>query len=372
MIKRLILGLVILIGFTGCDLDIGFKTLASTEYGVVFRTLPTALGGGLSRKVRRPGEAFFLWPWDSVYTIDTRIRNIEWGRRDSEDLSGWVQTRALDGNEVSLAVRIQYNIDVEPEKLRRLVQEVGTDNEAIERLVIETARADLRQYMNKLKTEDFISEKAKYTGERDVQQNMSERLEKYGINVKSINLKEHRFARIQNDGEIDESYQERINQVKIIEERTVRERLRNDTVIAEKQKQYHLEQAKVNRLVAEAQGYLNQAKIRGDAYLQSQKNEADAILAAGTAEVQGLIEKIEALSGPGGRALLKLELSRALMKSNPSFVLMGNGKGGDGIEVNRIDTNELLGQFGVLEGYQTQRKQPSEPVVIKEKELEKE
>ena len=365
---RYCVALFLCLSLTACDLDIGFKTLGPTEYGIVFHKLPTELGGGVGSKLKRPGQAFFVWPWDSVYTIDTRIRNIEWGKKDSKDLSDWVQTRALDGNEVSLAVRIQYRIDTEVEKLRTLIQKVGTDNDAIEDIVIEAARADIRQYMNKLQTEDFISEEAKYTGERDVQQHMAERLGKYGIIVESVNLKEHRFASFKSDGSIDEAYQERIDQVKIIQERTVREKLRHDTIIADKQKQFNMEQARVNRQVAEAEGHLEQAKIRGDAYFEARKNEASAILAAGEAEVKGLIEKIEALSGPGGEALLKLELSRSLLKNNPSFILMGSGKKGDGIEVNRIDTNELIGQFGVLEGYASPQKKTPEPITLNSNE----
>jgi len=342
---------LILLVTSGCD--VGLKQLGPTEYGVRFRKLPPVLGGGIANKVERPGETFVIWPWDEVYVIDTKIRNIEWGERGSgsdKNRADFVETRALDGNEVSLAVRVQYYVSRDPKKLVYIVQNIGTNNQAIEELVTASARADIRTHMNKLRTSEFFINEAKYRGESEVRVAMSERLEKHGIYIQSVNLKEHRFERVVPGGTIDRSYQERINQVQTLEQETEREKLRKATVVADKSREFNNTQANVNRRIEEAEGFKKQAQFRGDGYFESKGNVAKGIIAAGEAYVKGLQEQIRALSGPGGESILKLELAKSLLKSNPKFVLMGTGKGGSGqLDVRRVDTNDLMEQVGVFE-----------------------
>ena len=67
--------------------------------------------------------------------------------------SGYVQTRALDGNEVALAVTVSYKIRTEPAALRRLIQKVALTNQRVENIVVAAARADIRTFMNELKTD---------------------------------------------------------------------------------------------------------------------------------------------------------------------------------------------------------------------------
>jgi hypothetical protein len=338
---------------SGCDSYIGVRSLSTTEYAVIFRKLPRFFGGGLSEQVKQPGQTFFVYPWDGVYVLDTRVQTIDWGQQSSDSLKNWVQTRALDGNEVSLAVRIQYQLSTEPQKLLSLIQTVGTSNTEIEKLVVETARADIRQYMNKLRTEDFISDKAKFQGQQDVESHLGERLKPFGILLRSVNLKEHRFARLGLDGSVDESYQDLINKVQIIQEETLRERSRKDTLVEKMKVEFNKAQGEVNEMLEAAKGHANQARARGDGFFKSASNKAKSIELTGKADVAGMKEKIAALDGPGGEALLRLELSKALQANNPRFVLMENGGAADGqLEVSRTDTNALLDQLGVLEAYQ--------------------
>ena len=111
--------------------------------------------------------------------------------------------------------------------------------------------------------------------------------------------------------------------------------------------------------MAEAEGAKIQAEERGRSYLEARQNEAKGIVAQGKAEVEGLVQQISALQGPGGRALLKLEIAKQLVKSNPQFVLLNEGQAGSGIEVKRTDTNELLNQIGVIEGLKPKESPPN-------------
>lgn len=352
---------------TGCDT--GIRQMGPTEYGVIFRKIPPRLGGGVSNSVIRHGQTVIVWPWDSVYRFDTQVHEIEWGGRhhDSRDSgtseqSDYVQTRALDGNEVALAVRVQYSIDPNPASLVRMVQEVATSNAEVEQIVISVGRADLRTYMNELRTAAFFDNKQKFEAGERVKRAMQARLKDYGILIHSVNLGEHRFERLLRDGTIDASYQAKINEVQTRDEETKREKLRKATVEADKRREEQETQADFNRQVADAQGYKNQAKLKGDGYFQARSNESKAILARGTAEVEGLIEQINALSGPGGRAILKLELAKRLEAAKARFVVVNGGSsaGGAGVDVRKLDTNELLTQLGVFEAMQD-AKRPAAP-----------
>ena len=73
------------------------------------------------------------------------------------------------------------------------------------------------------------------------------------------------------------------------------------------------------------------------------------ILVVGQAEVEGLRKRIEALSGPGGEALLKTELVDHLTKNNPKFVILNTSNQAAGsVDLMRIDANDLLSRAGAL------------------------
>lgn len=344
--------LLVAIVLTGCDSFV--QEMKPTEYGVKFRVLPVQLAGGLSGEVVPPGQYVFVWPWDRIYRFDVSLQYLSWGREKGKNESQsdeFVYTRALDGNEVALGVTVQYRISSDPKDLLRLVRYVSSDVDGVRKIVQSIARADIRTYMNELKTSEFFNRNARYHAIERARDAMNSRLTPDGIIVEKVILDEHRFERLLGNGTVDRSYQERIDETQKLGQDTERELLRIETVRAQKSQELNETQAKVNRVVAEAQGYLNQAKFRGDSYLQSKKNEADGILATGRAEVEGLAEQIRALSGPGGKAILRLEIARQLMRQKARYVLMSEQPGG--LDVRRFDANNLIDQIGLLEGLKT-------------------
>lgn len=343
--------LALILVFTLCGCDTGIRQMGLTEMGVKFRKLPPALGGGVSSEVIPPGKMAIIFPWESIYRFDTRVRDVSWGTsKGDESTVDYVHTRALDGNEVALAVTVRYQIGKEPGKLVRLVQEVATDDHEVSELVKAVGRADIRTYMNELRTSEFMDESHRYQAVDKVRNFMAERLSQYGIEILRVTLDDFRFERLLKDGTIDTSYQDKLTEVSKLIEDTKRERSRIDTIKAKKEQEFNTAQAEVNRLVAEADGYKKQAKLKGDAYFEARTNEAKAILAQGKAEVEGIVEQINALSGPGGQAILKLELARQLLKQDPRFVLVNPGDN-KSLDVTRTDTNELLNQIGILEAW---------------------
>ena len=83
----------------------------------------------------------------------------------------------------------------------------------------------------------------------------------------------------------------------------------------------------------------------------------------------------ELLSGPGGEALLRLEIAKALAARRPKFVLMNSAGGKSGVDLNRVDTNELIRQAGIFaavyEGTSDEKKAARPPAEGKEGEAER-
>lgn len=340
-----------LFSILGLLLLAGCQKMETTQYAVRFRKLPTFLFGGVSETVIAPGQTTAVMPWDSIYRFDTSVKDISWGGRiDGQDTkSAHVHTRAMDGNEVALAVTIRYRVSPDARTLVKLVEEVATNDEQVRDVVIAVGRADIRTFMNELETSEFLDEKSRYEAVDKVTTSMRSRLSKYGIEVIRVALDDYRFERVLRDGSVDSSYQDKLTEIQKLREDTGREKSRIATIKAKKLQELNNAEAVVNRQIAEAQGYKKQAVLKGDGYFQAKSNEAQSILTSGKAAVEGIVEQINALAGPGGEAILKLELARELMKNSPQFVLLGNAQGTNNLEVNRIDTNDLMQQLGVFD-----------------------
>jgi hypothetical protein len=348
--KYTLFGVLLALLFCGCEggfLGIGAYTVKPDQYGIRFRNLPRILGGGISSSVLKPGEMAFIWPWETVITYTTGVREVSWGPQGRN--KEYVYTRAKDGNEVALEVTLLYQVKTESSDLVNLANNVGIDDASVEELVVAVARSDIRHYMNELRTAEFIDPQANTQAVDRVRQEMQNRLKKYSIEVIRVNLVQYRFERALPDGTKDDTYQEKRDEIQTITQETSREVSRLDTIVADKEAKFNQVQGEVNRLLAEATGQKQQSIIRGDNYLKAKLNDAKAILELGRASVEGTIAQINAVSGIGGKALLKLDIANALQKNDSKFILMNEGSSSNGINLSKTDVNELLKVIGVAE-----------------------
>ncbi len=353
-LSRIIFSLILIAGLAACDS--GFQTLEAGEYGVKFAKLPPWGGGGVQNKVIEPGEKTFVMPWEDLYRIDTTIESISWGSRGSGNrpsVEDSVQTRTVDGNEVLLAITVQYHVD--PKKVKHIIQYVAGEKdsigERIRTLVSSVARADIRTHMNVLSTRDFFSQEQRQIALDRLREAMNARLIDEGIIIDSVIYNDHRFERVLSDGTVDDSYQQKIDQTQATNQETEQEIKRVSVVVEEKKIQFNEEQAKVNREIEEAKGRKDQATLRGDSYFKARSLESERVRVVGKEEIEGLKKRIEALQGPGGEALLKMEIAEEIIKANPKFFILNSGDGKEeSLGVQRTDTNELLRQIGILEG----------------------
>lgn len=354
------LRLVVLGAFTfflsACDT--GIQHMGATEYGVRFRKLPPIVGGGVggANSVASPLETVVVMPWETIYRFDTSPQYLSWGRGmgDSSNTKQVVQdedvyTRAKDGNEAALKLIVRYRINANPATLVKLVQEVATADKDVRRLVISVVRSEIRTHMNTLRTAEYRDDKKRNeTVDRALSATRAH-LSKWGIDVEAINLTQYRFVRLRPDGSEDTSYQDRLRDIQEKEQDIEGERTRIETVKAQKHTEYSVAESTYNARISEAKGYKEQSVYQGDAYYAAKANEAKAITAEGNAEVEGLRQQIAALSGKGGRAMLRLEVAKQLSKGDPKFVAVQPGQAGS-LELSKTDLNQLIQQLGVAEG----------------------
>ncbi|MCI5064682.1 SPFH domain-containing protein [bacterium] len=317
---------------------VGCHKVESRRIGVRFWKLPTYLGGGLSERVYRSGEVVIDYPIvTDLYRIDVGLRDVAFRAAEGTAL----RTRALDGNELTLEITLTYQLSHQPEKLLKLIQEVGRTNEEIESIVRSVARADIRTYMNELRTSEFIDSTSSYGALAKVQEKLNERLGPFGLEFQQLKLDSYRF---------DDEYEELLKRIQQFEEDVKRERERRLVIEREIERDKERAEGVKNALLKEAGGYRERRARDGENYLREKQNEAKSIRAVAEAEATALRQKVAALSGPGGDALVKLELAKQLLAKNPRFIVMnGGGSGEDQLTVNRLDANRLLEQAKIFE-----------------------
>jgi hypothetical protein len=351
-----LLASVVAFVLTGCDT--GLQHMGATEYGVKFRKLPPIVGGGVggASSVASPLETIVVFPWESVYRFDTSPQYLSWGRGMADGgVAGQlvqdedVHTRARDGNEAALKLTVRYRINPSPQSLVKLVQEVATSDEDVRRLVISVVRSEIRTQMNTLRTAEYRDDKKRNDTVDNALRATQQKLSPWGIEVEAINLKQYRFVRLLSNSSEDTSYQDRLRDIQEKEQDIEGERTRIETVRAKKHTEYSQAESTYNARVAEARGYKEQSTYQGDSYYAAKSNEAKAITAEGNAEVEGLKQQIAALSGKGGRAMVRLEVAKQLAKGEPKFVTINPGHSG-GLELSKTDMNQLLQQLGIAEG----------------------
>jgi hypothetical protein len=99
----------------------------------------------------------------------------------------------------------------------------------------------------------------------------------------------------------------------------------------------------VGQLLATERGKAQQVKLQTDAYYEAKKLEADAILAEKTARAQGITKMKEAMSGAGGRTMVKLRIADAL--KGKRIVLFPTSD--SAINLQQTDVNRFLESAGL-------------------------
>jgi regulator of protease activity HflC (stomatin/prohibitin superfamily) len=309
----------------------------ATEIGV--RTVNFSLlgGRGIQSEVYAQGQTYFFPRWFSSWTVyDVGLQNLEMVRaaNPSDRLADEsVKFKTVDGNDVSVDVTVVWQI--EPSKAPHVLGKVGAANaEVSDKLVRPIARTVVRDVLNKLTSEEYYQADRRYQLAEEARERLTALLEPEGVQISQVLLGGHQF---------NATYEGIIRDKKVAEQEGAR--LQSETEAAAEEMKRDLEKAKgeVSKTIEQARGAAEQRKLEADAIFFERERQAAAILTEKKARAEGLQARARALAGGGGKAMVKLEVAKALAGKQILFVPAGGGN-----DLRTTDMNALLQQFGAL------------------------
>jgi regulator of protease activity HflC (stomatin/prohibitin superfamily) len=311
----------------------------STEVGVLTRKLGIFGKGGVQQETYPPGATYFfpafITDWN-VYNVALQnlemIRTVQKGRRAANDD---VEFKTHDGNDIAVDVTVAWRIDTA--KTPWILEHVGGSTaEVKENLVRPACRSIVRDVLNTMTSEEFYVSEKRFLKAEEARDRLTKVLAPEGVVVERVILGEHHFH---------PDYEKVIHDKKLAEQTA--ERMVSEGHAAQQEALRNLETAKgqVSQKIAAARGSLDQVKLHADADYFGSQREAEAILAEKKARAKGVEKTNQAMSGAGGRAMVKLSVADALKGKQILFVPSG-GKGG---ALQTMNLNDLLARFAFAE-----------------------
>lgn len=327
-----------------------------TEVGVRTVKWSPIRAKGVEDRAYAPGSTYFFVPFlNDWHTFDTRLQTLEMTattlRGDHPGRDDLV-FKTVDGNDISLDVIINYRII--PEKAPMILQEVAeNDNEIRENVVRTVTRSKPRDIFGSLNTEQFYLADERAAKAEEVQKALNEILEPYGIIVEKVSTRDYRF---------NDAYQAAIEAKKVADQQAQKFKSETKATLEEYLSKVEGAKGDAARMKAEADGEYQRSVIEADAYYEQKTRIAQAIEAEGYAEAQGILKLNEALAGPGGAAMVKLQIAEALKEKRIVMLPFG----GSGLDVRSTDINALLELYGIqkIAKPSTTPKASSEPFAV--------
>jgi regulator of protease activity HflC (stomatin/prohibitin superfamily) len=345
--RRLVIAVLLSAGCT-------FHSTDSTEVGVLTRKISLFGKAGVQQETYPPGATYtfpaLITDWH-VYNV--ALQNTEMVQAgDRGDRSGRddIEFKTHDGNDITVDVTVAWRID--PARTPYILEHVGGSTiEVKENLIRPACRSIVRDVLNTMTSEEFYVSDTRFQKAEEARANLAKVLMPEGIIVERVILGEHHFH---------PDYEKVIHDKKVAEQTA--ERMVSEGHAAQQEFLRNLETAKgqVAQKIATAQGGLDQVKLAADADYYKAQREAEAIVAERRAHAKGVAKQNEAMSGAGGKTLVKLRVAEALAGKEIVF-LPGGGKGG---QLQTMNLNDLLARYAVA---QSQAAAP----VSKEPEAEK-
>jgi regulator of protease activity HflC (stomatin/prohibitin superfamily) len=329
---------------TGCT----FHSTDSTEVGVLTRKIGLFGKTGVQQETYPPGAMYtfpaFITDWH-VYNV--ALQNLEMVQaRDRGDRSGRddIQFKTHDGNDIEVDVTVAWRIDTA--RTPWILEHVGGSTaEVKENLVRPACRSIVRDVLNTMTSEEFYVSDKRFQKAEEARDKLAKVFTPEGVIVERVILGEHHFH---------PEYEKVIHDKKLAEQTA--ERMVSEGHAAQQEALRNLETAKgqVAQKIATARGALDQVKLHADAdYFRAQR-EAEAILAEKKAKAKGVEKTNQAMSGAGGRTLVKLAVADAL-KGKQIVFLPGGAKGS---ALQTMNINELLSKFAYVEATSAKKTVP--------------
>jgi regulator of protease activity HflC (stomatin/prohibitin superfamily) len=320
----------------GCTLH----STDSTEIGVLTRkvTFFGLLGKkGIQEQTYPPGATYtfpaIITDWH-VYNV--ALQNLSMvsdksrtDRSDRDDL----EFKTHDGNDIAVDVTVAWRIN--PARAALLLSRVGKDTREVkDRLVRPACRSIVRDVLNTMTSEEFYVSDKRFEKADQARRHLAAVLEPEGVMVEQVILGEHRF---------NPEYEKVIHDKKLAEQTAERMVSEGNAALQEALRNLETAKGQVSQQVAKAKGQLDQVKLQADADYFKAQREAEAIFAEKRARAKGIEKQNAAMSGAGGRTMVKLRIAEALEGKQILFLPTG-GKGGS---LQTMNVNDLIARYAV-------------------------
>ena len=335
------LSILALCAAAGCT----FHNTDSTEVGVLTRKIGFLGKAGVQQETYPPGATYtfpaMITDW---HVFNVALQNLEMtqskvagDRAEKDD----IEFKTHDGNDIEVDVTVAWRVDTA--KAPWILEHVGGSTfEVKENLVRPACRSIVRDVLNTMTSEEFYVSDKRFMKAEEARDKLAKVLGPEGVTVERVILGEHHFH---------PEYEKVIHDKKLAEQTA--ERMVSEGHAAQQEALRNLETAKgtVSQKIATAKGAADQLKLHADAdYFRAQR-EAEAILAEKRAHAKGVEKQNQALSGAGGRAMVKLKVAEALADKK-IFFIPGGGKNG----LQTTNMNDLLSRFAVTKAAEAEDK----------------
>jgi regulator of protease activity HflC (stomatin/prohibitin superfamily) len=306
----------------------------STEVGVRTVNFGLAGRGVMEETYAQGGTYFFVRSLSSWHVFDVGLQNLEMLREHGEGTRSGddsLRFKTIDGNDISVNVTIAWAI--QPDMAPYVLQFVGSSTKEVEdKFVRPVSRTLVRDVLNQLTSEEYYQADRRFEASEEAKRRLNLVIEAEGISIEQILLGEHKF---------NETYENMIRDKKVAEQDA--SRLSSETEAAGEEKRRDLERGKgtVSKAIEEAKGNAAKRRLEADAIYFERDQQAAAILAEKRARAEGLTARARALSGSGGRNMVKIKVAEALQGKQILFIPSGGG-----MDLRTTDMNSLLGTYG--------------------------
>ena len=316
-----------------------FHSTDSTEVGVLTRKLSPLGKAGVQQETYPPGATYFfpaiITDWNVYNVALQNLSMVRMTQKGHANPTVDVEFKTHDGNDIAVDVTVAWRID--PAKTPWILEHVGGSTpEVQENLVRPACRSIVRDVLNTMTSEEYYVSDKRFLKAEEARDDLAKVLAPEGVIVERVILGEHHFH---------PEYERVIHDKKLAEQTA--ERMVSEGHAAQQEALRNLETAKgqVSQKIATARGALDQVKLHADAdYFRAQR-EAEAILAEKKARAQGVAKTNQAMSGAGGRTMVKLSVADALRGKQILFLPSGGKSGG----LQTMNLNDLLSRFAFSE-----------------------
>ena len=191
----------------------------------------------------------------------------------------------------------------------------------------------VRDVLNQLTSEEYYEANRRFEMANRARDRLNSVMQSEGVVIDQILLAEHSF---------NETYEQMIRDKKMADQEAERLLSERDASVEQMKRKRTTVQRAVAKDLEDAKGYKGRRQLEGDAILYERTQQAEAIRIEKRAVADALLEQARALSGSGGRNMVKLKVAEKLKGKKIIFVPAGSG-----MDFRTMDMNAFLQTYGV-------------------------